>query len=141
MALHGVIGAQEGAGAGGMLDLLWRPESDSVLWGFGGAVGVGALATEDAEVSRVFMPVALSASLTMTGSVWLTLRVRGGGWGGALNAGLVAGPFVSGGAAVQIPISDTAALSLGCDGWLVMGHESQTIIAPGIGFEWFTRTE
>ncbi len=121
-------------GGGGLVDLYAEPTGTLRL---GGAMGLGALSSSNGNRSRVFMPIGLSAALELRGPrVGLDLRLRAGLWGGATNQGLAAGPWLSGGAYLELPLDRRIAVAAGVDVWLLFGHGDAGVIAPGLGLVW-----
>ncbi|MCA9600785.1 MAG: hypothetical protein KC417_02100, partial [Myxococcales bacterium] len=106
------------------------------VFSLGGGLGAAALSSDDAERSRAFMPLALSAGVAL-GETWrVRFRARGGLWAGAVNEGLRAGPFASAGAYLDVPLGPDAWFTVGTDGWLMAGGDTILLFAPGIGLAW-----
>lgn len=104
----------------------------------GGALGAGAITSDDDSRSRILMPVGASASLLVfpTETWFLELRARGGLWGGATNQGLGAGGWVAGGAYFGYAVGPNAALGAGVSMWWLLGHGDILALAPSITAVW-----
>ncbi len=126
-------------GAGAMADLFYEFGALRV----GGALGVAAVSSADGVRSRVYMPLAASASLFWRGeSLGFDLRARVGAWAGATDAGLDADFFASTGAWLTFPLGGRASLGLGLDLWfqraeLRPGERGvETYFSPGLALVW-----
>jgi hypothetical protein len=126
-------------GAGAMADLFYEFGALRV----GGALGVAAVSSADGVRSRVYMPLAASASLFWRGeSLGFDLRGRIGAWAGATDAGLDADFFASVGAWLTFPLGGRASLGLGLDLWfqragLRPGERGvETYFSPGLALVW-----
>jgi hypothetical protein len=118
---------------------LWMPIG---IFRLGGFLGVGAVPSEDDTQSRVFMPLAASVGLEVLGEiVGVSLRARGGFWGGATqDAKLTAGGFVGGGAYLLFNLGGGAGLAVGMDVWGLFGDGETALFAPGVGLTWTPAT-
>ena len=110
----------------------------------GGALGLLAVSSADGVRSRVYMPMAASASalLPLGASIGLDLRLRAGLWGGATDTGLDADFFASGGGWLTFAIGGGTSVALGLD-VLVQRAEVQPgsrglelYFSPGVGLVW-----
>jgi hypothetical protein len=125
--------ASEGAG-GGLVGDITAPIGPLRL---GATVGAVAISSENASVSRVFVPLGLSIGLVgRPGGWWFEARVRAGAWAGATNEGLAAGPWLSPGAFVGVALGPQVALGVGVDGWFAFGHGTILAVAPGLTLTW-----
>ena len=128
---------------GGTLSVdLWAVLGDPsapVSLRLGGALGGGAITSDDDSRSRVLMPAGASISLLVSPSrTWfLEARARGGLWGGATNQGLGVGGWVAGGAYFGYALGPNAALGAGVSVWWLLGHGDIRAIAPSITAVWF----
>lgn len=118
---------------------LWLPLD---VFRIGGFFGIGALPSEDDVQNRIFMPLALSVGLEVLDEVvGVSLRARGGLWGGATqDAKLAAGGLVGGGAYLLFNLGGGASLSLGMDVWGLFGEGETALFAPGAGLTWTPMT-
>jgi hypothetical protein len=125
---------QEDFGASLLADL-WFPID---VFRIGGFFGVGALPSGDDERNRVFMPLGVSAGLEILGErVGVSLRARGGIWGGATQeVKLTVGGFVGGGAYLLVGLGGGVAVSVGMDVWGLIGPGEAAVFAPGLGLTW-----
>lgn len=114
---------------------LWYPIESFRLGGF---VGVGAVPSEVDERNRVFMPLGASVAFEAIGDgAGVSLRARGGLWGGATQAvKLTAGGFVGGGAYLLFHLGGGTTLSVGLDVWGLFGAGETALFAPSLGFTW-----
>jgi hypothetical protein len=120
-------------GVGALIDI-WHPIGVLRL---GGTAGLGLLTSENDDRTRIFMPVALSGAVVLQGEViGFSVRLRAGLWGGALNEGLRAGPFLGGGAYVHVRIDDRIAVAAGSDVWGLFAHDDALLVFPSIGLVW-----
>jgi hypothetical protein len=126
-------------GAGAIADLFYELGVLRV----GGALGVAAASSADGVRSRVYMPLAASASLFWRGeSVGFDVRARIGAWAGATDAGLDADFFASVGAWLSFPLGGRASLGVGLDAWfqragLRPGERGvETYVSPGLALVW-----
>ena len=129
------LASPEGDIGGALMADIWYP----LEWfRIGGFFGAGAVPSEVDLRNRVFMPFGVSAGVDLMGdSVGLSLRVRGGLWGGATQeVKLTAGGFMGGGAYLLIPLGEGASVALGLDVWGVFGDGETVLIAPGAGLTW-----
>jgi len=118
---------------------LWLPLD---IFRIGGFFGVGALPSGEDVQNRVFMPLAASVGLEVLGDfVGVSLRARGGLWGGATQeVKLTAGGFVGGGAYLLFNLGRGASLSVGMDVWGLFGDGETALFAPGVGLTWAPTT-
>lgn len=114
---------------------LWYPVD---LFRFGGFVGVGAVPSAVDARNRVFMPLGVSIGFEALGEgAGVSLRARGGLWGGATqDVKLTAGGFVGGGAHLLFDLGGGAALSVGLDVWGLFGAGETVLFAPAVGLSW-----
>jgi hypothetical protein len=121
-------------GAASVVDL-WEPFGE--WFKVGGAMGVAALPSDDAQESRTFLPAGLSLAFVVEPRpVGFDVRVRGGGWAGATNGGLSAGGWVATGGHLQFALDSRIALTLGAEGWFLFGHGNKQYLVPGAGLVW-----
>jgi len=135
-ALQGSFLASPEGDLGGALGVdLWVPIESLRLGGF---FGVGAVPTEEDARNRVFMPVGASVALELLGDdVGVSLRARGGIWGGATQEEkLTAGGFVGGGAWFLYHLGAGVTLSVGLEVWGLFGAGETALFAPGAGLTW-----
>ncbi len=121
-------------GGAAMLDL-WYPIG---IFRIGGFFGVGSVPSPTDAYNRTFMPAGLSLALEINSeAVGLSLRARGGVWGGATQAvKITAGGFVGGGAWLLFRLSELVSLDVGVDVWGLLGAGETAIFAPGVGVTW-----
>lgn len=143
MAQDGVAGSARGHflaspdeefGAGVSADL-WFPVD---MFRFGGFLGVAALPSEVDARNRIFMPLGASVAFELLGdTVGVSVRARGGIWGGATQeAKLTVGGFIAGGAYLLIALGEGVALDVGFDVWGIFGEADTAIFAPSLGLSW-----
>ncbi len=135
-AVQGHFLASTAPDFGGALSAdLWFPIGILRLGGF---LGVGAVPSPNDMYNRIFMPVGASVALELGGDkVGLSLRARGGMWGGATQAvKITAGGFVGGGAWLLFRLSESVNLSVGMDVWGLFGDGETALFAPGVGLTW-----
>lgn len=147
VSAHMLVSASTGSQSGLDPDL-WVPDLGGALgvdlwvpldiFRVGGFLGVGVLPSANDEHNRVFMPLAASVGLEVLGEVvGVSLRARGGLWGGATQeVKLTAGGFVGGGAYLLFNLGAGAALAVGMDVWGLLGDGQTALFAPGVGFTW-----
>ena len=104
----------------------------------GGAIGIGALTSDDDARSRVYMPLAVSLGLVARTGVglWLDLRARAGAWAGATNQGLAAGFWLAAGGYLAYALGPGVAIGAGLEGRFLLGHGDTIAIAPGLTLAW-----
>jgi len=131
---HFLASPQEDYGAGVSADL-WFP----IEWfRIGGFFGVAAVPAEDDVRNRIFMPLGVSAAFEVMGDdVGVSVRARGGLWGGATQeVKLTAGGFVGGAAYLLINLGEGVALDVGLDVWGIFGDGETVLFAPSLGVSW-----
>lgn len=121
-------------GAGATIDVWWPIG----ILRLGGLIGAGAIPSEADARNRVFMPLCASVALEIVGGdVGVSLRARGGMWGGATQeVKLTAGGLIGGGAFFLVNLGGGATLDVGLDAWGFFGAGSQLVLAPSIGLSW-----
>jgi len=126
-------------GAGAMVDLF----HELGVLRVGGSLGFAAVSSADGVRSRVYMPLAASASLFWRGeSVGFEVRARLGAWAGATDAGLDADFFAACGAWLTFPLGGRASLGVGLDVWfqraeLRPGERGvESYLSPGLALVW-----
>lgn len=114
---------------------LWFPID---VFRVGGFLGVAAVPSGEDVQNRVFMPLAASVGLEVLGEVvGVSLRARGGLWGGATQeVKLAAGGFIGGGAYLLFNLGAGASVALGMDVWGIFGDGETALFAPGVGLTW-----
>jgi hypothetical protein len=135
-AVQGHFVASPDAELGGALTAdLWYPVD---LFRFGGFVGVGAVPSDVDTRNRVFMPLGVSVAFEALGEgAGVSIRARGGLWGGATQeVKLTAGGFVGGGAYLLFDLGAGTALSVGLDVWGLFGDGETVLFAPSLGLSW-----
>jgi len=131
---HVLASPEEDFGGGVSADL-WFP----IDWfRIGGFIGVGAIFSEEDVRNRVFMPVGLSTGFEVLGDVvGVSVRARGGFWGGATQENkLTAGGFLGLGAYLLVVLGHGAALDVGFDVWGIVGDGDTAVFAPSLGLSW-----
>lgn len=122
------------AGAGATLDLFVPLE----WFRIGGFFGVGVIPAERDARNRVMMPfgVSLGAHFAL-GELALSLRARGGLWGGATQeVKLTAGGFFGGGASIGWQASPEVSLFVGVEIWGILGAGETWCVPVSVGLEW-----
>lgn len=120
-------------GLSSLVDLWYRAGVVHV----GGAMGVGAVTSDDDDETRIFMPVGVSAAIVLAGErAGGSLRARLGTWAGATNQGIRAGLWVAVGAHFEYALDAHVALAAGLDLWLLFAHGDATLLSPGVGLRW-----
>lgn len=135
-ALQGSFLASTEGDFGGALGAdLWYPID---VFRIGGFFAVGAVPTGEDARNRVFMPVGASLGLELLGEVvGVSLRARGGLWGGATqDEKLTAGGFVGGGAWFLYHLGAGVTLSVGLEVWGLFGAGETALFTPGAGLTW-----
>jgi hypothetical protein len=135
-AVQGHFLASTAPDVGGALSAdLWFPIG---IFRIGGFLGVGAVPSPNDVYNRIFMPVGASVALEIAGDVvGVSLRARGGMWGGATQAvKITAGGFVGGGAWLLFHLSEAVSVSVGMDVWGLFGDGETALFAPGVGLTW-----
>lgn len=119
---------------------VWYPIG---IFRIGGFLGVGAVPSPNDVYNRIFMPVGPSIALEIMGeTVGLSLRARGGLWGGSTQAvKITAGGFVGGGAWLLFGLGEGVSLSVGMDVWGLFGDGETALFAPGVGLTWAPATD
>jgi len=132
-ATAGALIRQGDLGFGGLVDL-WHPVG---VLRVGGAMGLGTLTSDNDDRTRIFMPLGASLAVVVHGPrVGFSARARAGLWGGALNIGLRAGAWLSGGATFDVWLDTTVAVTVGADVWVLLGPDDAVVVVPGIGLTW-----
>lgn len=122
-----------GGGAGLVLDLGAAFGAVRV----GGFTGVAALLGQESN-TRVFLPLGPAIAVRLgAGAVNASLGLRAGIWGGATDAGLAAGGLFGAGARFGYRLGRGASVTVGVDGWLMVGQGARWVIAPGVGLQWW----
>ena len=131
---HFLASPEEDFGAAVSADL-WFPIDDLRLGGF---FGVGAVPSAVDARNRVFMPLGVSVAFEpVSEDVGVSLRVRGGLWGGATqDAKLTVGGFVGGAAYLLFPLGGGTTLGVGIDVWGLFGDGDTVLFAPGLALTW-----
>lgn len=108
--------------------------------GFGAGIGFLGGGT-DAE-ARTYVPLGLSLGLAdRRRTVGYDLRLRGGPWLGATDAGLAAGAFVDGAAHLSFRLARTISFTAGFEVELMFGHGNALVLAPGLSFVFTPESE
>jgi len=131
---HFLASPQEDFGGGVSADL-WFP----IDWfRIGGFFGVAAVPAAEDVRNRIFMPLGVSAAFEVMGEdVGVSVRARGGLWGGATQeVKLTAGGFIGGAAYLLINLGDGVALDVGLDVWGIFGDGETVLFAPAFGVSW-----
>jgi hypothetical protein len=104
----------------------------------GGYFGVGALPSDVDTRNRTFMPLAATIGLELgDGPIGVSLRARGGLWGGATQeVKLTFGGYVGGGAYLGVDVGGGARIAIGLDVWGLLGDGGTAVFAPGLGLTW-----
>jgi hypothetical protein len=126
-------------GAGAMVDLF----HELGVLRVGGSLGFAAVSSADGVRSRVYMPLAASASLFWRGeSVGFEVRARLGAWAGATDVGLDADFFAACGAWLTFPLGGRASLGVGLDVWFQRAELRpdergvESYLSPGLALVW-----
>ncbi len=102
----------------------------------GGVAGVGFLGG-DSDESRILAPVGASIAVSAQPSpVGFSLRLRAGGWAGAMDQGFAGGGWLAAGFHIEYALDPRVALSAGMDAWFLFGHGDATAFAPGVSLVW-----
>lgn len=128
--------ASPSADFGGALGAdLWLPLG---VFRVGGFFGVAAVPSGEDVENRIFMPLAASVGIELLGEVvGVSLRARGGIWGGATQeVKLTAGGFIGGGAYLLFNLGAGVGLGVGMDVWGLLGDGESALFAPGLGLTW-----
>jgi hypothetical protein len=113
---------------------LWIPTG---VFRIGGALGLAAISSDDADRSRVFLPFGASLAVALrSGEIGGRFILRGGGWAGAINQGIAAGGWVSGAAYLDYWFSENVSIAIGLDVWGLLGHGDRVAFLPGISVAW-----
>jgi hypothetical protein len=108
------------------------------LWFVDGSLRVGAVAGlgflgGDADESRVLGPFGASVAVaSRPAPVGFSLRLRAGGWAGAMDQGFAGGGWLAAGFHIEYALDPRVALTAGMDAWFLFGHGDATAFAPGI---------
>ncbi|MBX3269444.1 MAG: hypothetical protein KF729_04245 [Sandaracinaceae bacterium] len=104
----------------------------------GGFLGVAAVPSDADERNRIFMPFGVSLGLEVLGDVvGVSVRARGGLWGGATQeTKLTAGGFVSGAAYLLFVLGGGVSVGVGLEVWGVFGVGETALFSPSLGLTW-----
>ncbi len=120
-------------GGAALVDLWWIDGALRV----GGVAGVGFLGG-DADVGRVLGPIGASIAVSAVPSpVGFSLRLRAGGWAGAMDQGFTGGGWLAAGFHIEYALDRRVALTAGMDAWFLFGHGDATAFAPGVSLVFF----
>lgn len=131
---HFLASPQGALGAGVSTDLWYALE----MFRFGGFFGVAAVPAEDDVHNRVFMPLGASIAFEALGDVvGVSLRARGGLWGGATQeVKLTAGGFLGGAAYMLFALGGGVAVDVGLEVWGIFGDGETVLFSPSAGLTW-----
>ncbi len=119
---------------GAVLLDLWK---DFGYFTLGGAAGIGILASDDANASRVFTPLAAQIGLRLRAApVGFHVMLRGGVWGGAEAGGLQGGALVGGAARIEFAFDPRLYVTVGVDIWKLTGQRDALVFSPSLGLTW-----
>jgi hypothetical protein len=120
---------------GGVSADIWVPID---FFRIGGVFGVGVVPSADDAQNRVFMPLGASVGVELVDRILgVSLRARGGLWGGATQASkLTIGGFVSGGAYLLFNLGPGVAAAVGLEIYGLFGDGDTALFAPGAGLTW-----
>lgn len=152
LAVAAPAAAQEGLAGGVQGHFLASPQGDlgagvsADLWfpfemlRFGGFFGVAAVPAEEDVRNRIFMPIGASVALELLGDVvGVSIRARGGVWGGATQeVKLTAGGFVAGAAYLLFALGGGVAIDVGLEVWGILGDGETALFSPSAGLTWRT---
>ena len=104
----------------------------------GGFLGVGTVVADEDVRNRVFMPLAASVGVELSDEdVGMSLRARGGLWGGATQeVKLTAGGFLSGALYLLFVLGDGVTASMGLEVWGLLGDGETALFSPSLGLTW-----
>lgn len=129
----GFVDADGDPGAVALLDLFVPFE----FLRLGGFMGVSSIVSDRDERNRVMMPVGASVALVADVGVVLSLRARGGLWGGATqDVKLTLGGFVGGGVGIGFHLSPSVSVSAMIEAWGILGAGETWAVVPGLSLEW-----
>lgn len=117
------------------------------LWFVDGALRVGAvlgaaMLAGDHDEARALGPAGVSIAVASNPKpVGFSLRLRGGGWGGATGDGFRGGGFLAAAFHVEYAINPRILLSAGMDAWFLFGQGDTTVFAPGLSLVWLPRQD
>src|SRR5690606_18335630 len=112
------------------------------LWYVDGALRAGAvlgaaLIKGDHDEASAFGPVGLSVAVASEPApVGFSLRLRGGGWGGATGEGFRGGGFLAAGFHMEYALHPRLVLAAGMDACFLFGQGDTTVFAPGLSLVW-----
>ncbi len=131
---HFLASPQGDLGAGLSADLWYALE----MFRFGGFFGVAAVPAEEDLRNRIFMPLGASIGFEAVGDVvGVSIRARGGLWGGATQeVKLTAGGFVGGAAYLLFALGGGVAVNVGLEVWGVFGDGETALFSPSAGLTW-----
>lgn len=142
---HFLMSAQEDPGAAVSFDITYAFDAFRLGGFFGvGAVFADAMTDDTADMrNRVFMPLGLSAGFEILGEVvGVSIRARGGLWGGATQEEkITVGGFVGGAAYLLFALGDGVGLSVGLDVFGILGAGDTALFAPTLGLTWMPPSE
>ena len=117
-------------GASVLVDVYWPID----VFRVGGFFGAGAIPSLEDERNRVFAPFGVSLAIDLVfDPIGVSVRARGGMWGGATQEEkLTAGAFFGGGAYLTYHLGEGVTLGVGMDVWAILGAGETAVFAPGI---------
>lgn len=126
-------------GVGGLVDLWARFGA----FRLGGASGMVAFPTSEAEYSRIFAPLLVSGAYVFENDFGFVFeaRLRAGGWAGATDFGLRAGALFGLGARAGYEIADGVSVDVGLDVFYQQGIGSPVFFLPTVGLSWWPVAE
>lgn len=129
------LASTQGDLGGGVSADLWFPFE---MLRFGGFFGVAAVPAEDDVHNRIFMPLGVSIGLELLGDiVGVSVRARGGLWGGATQeVKLTAGGFLGGAVYLLFALGEGVAVDLGLEVWGIFGDGETALFSPSLGLSW-----
>ena len=127
-------GEEPRVGGGLLVDLYER--FGALRLGFG--LGMAASTSDNDNVNRIFAPVGAYVGVGSTDSrIGLHAHLRGGFWAGATNIGLRAGPWLGGGAMMDVALDGSLRLGLGFEYWMFFGDgPRRDMFTPTISLRW-----
>ena len=99
---------------------------------------MAAVPAEDDVHNRIFMPLGVSIGLELLGDiVGVSVRARGGLWGGATQeVKLTAGGFLGGAVYLLFALGEGVAVDLGLEVWGIFGDGETALFSPSLGLSW-----
>lgn len=97
------------------------------------AAGIGFLGGGSDADARTYVPLGLSLGLAeRRRTVGYDLRVRGGPWLGATDAGLAVGAFVDAAAHLSFRLTSALSLTTGFETQFLFAHGNALVLAPAV---------